>query len=153
MSTAQTITNSPNHHVGMPMESTIGSRIRHARELKQLSQGELATKTGVSKGTISMSERDITELTTSNLVAICKALGVSAEYILLGDTLERHDEWKVLASTEDGLALRQSVLNLWHQGKFKDLLVGLLALREDQVDAVLNQVKFFASQNKTIPAT
>jgi transcriptional regulator with XRE-family HTH domain len=128
--------------------STIGTRLKHARELKQLSQGELATKTGVSKGTISMTERDITELTTSNLIAICKTLGVSAEYVLFGDTMERHDEWKLLTSTEEGLALRQSVLNLNKQEKFKDFFVTLLGLRDDQVDVMLNQAKFFASQNQ-----
>ena len=131
-------------------QSTIGSRLRHARELKEMSQGDLATKTGVSKGTISMSERDITELTTSNLIAICKALGVSAEYILHGDTSERHDEWRVLSATDDGLALRQSVLNLYKNKKLTEFYVSMLELREDQIDAILNQIKFFAEQNKTL---
>ena len=132
----------------MDTSSTIGSRLKHARELKQLSQGELATKTGVSKGTISMTERDITELTTSNLIAICRTLGVSAEYVLFGDTTERHDEWKLLTSTEEGLELRQSVLNLNKKKKFKDFFVTLLELRDEQVDVMLNQAKFFASQNQ-----
>ena len=118
----------------MNTTETLGGRLKHARELRQMSQGDLSNKTNVSKGTISMTERDITDITASNLVLLCKALGVSAEYVLFGDTAERHDEWKLLVSTSDGLALRQSIINLYQNAKYRDFFVSLLELKNDQIE-------------------
>ncbi len=115
-----------------------------------MSQADLSNKTNVSKGTISMAERDITDITTSHLVLLCKALGVSAEYVLFGDTAERHDEWKLLVASSDGLSLRQSIINLYNNEKYKDFFVTLLELTNEQIDQLLNTAKFLSEQNKTL---
>lgn len=62
---------------------TLGSRIREARERKGLLQSELATLVGVkSSGIISNWEKDVNKPDSDKLVRLCKALDVSASYIL-----------------------------------------------------------------------
>lgn len=75
------------------MADSIARRIKYARELRGISQGEVSRKSGISKGTISVLERDPdTNITVQNLVAICKVLQVSTEYIILGaDSIEHND--------------------------------------------------------------
>lgn len=63
--------------------STLGSRIRQAREAKNLTQGDLAkiinVKTG---GIISNWEKDINKPDTEKLLKLCTALEVSPGYLL-----------------------------------------------------------------------
>lgn len=62
---------------------TLGSRIREARERKGLLQSELATLVGVkSSSIISNWEKDVNKPDSDKLVRLCKALDVSASYIL-----------------------------------------------------------------------
>ena len=62
---------------------TLGSRIREARERKGLLQSELAALVGVkSSGIISNWEKDVNKPDSDKLVRLCKALDVSASYIL-----------------------------------------------------------------------
>lgn len=123
-----------------------GARLKLARELKQLSQGDLATKTGISKGAISMSERNVTAITIDNLAKICKALQVSADYIVFGEASERDDEWRKLAATENGLALRQVVLNLYHDKRLNELVSALATLTSQQTNLILGFINTMISQ-------
>ena len=60
------------------MTDSIARRIKYARELRGISQGEVSRKTGISKGTISVLERDPdSNITIKNMVALCKVLQVS----------------------------------------------------------------------------
>lgn len=62
----------------------MGYRIKEIRELKKMSQEELAQKSGVSRTTISNLEND-TDRTTmiSTLQKIARALGVTVDQIFL----------------------------------------------------------------------
>jgi transcriptional regulator with XRE-family HTH domain len=118
-----------------------GVRLKHIREQKQLSQAELAEKTGISKGTISMAERNITAITIDNLAKICKELQVSADYIVFGEVSERDDEWRQLSATQDGLTIRQVALNLYKNKKLTPFLTEISKLNERQIDIVLQLAK------------
>ena len=54
-----------------------GGRLRHAREAKRMSLGDLAERSGVTKSFLSRVERDETSPSVASLVAICDALGLA----------------------------------------------------------------------------
>lgn len=65
---------------------TISQRIKRLRIEKNMSQGELAEKTGYSdKSAICRVESGKHDIPQSKLVAIAKALGVSIDYLLDGE--------------------------------------------------------------------
>ena len=130
------------------MKETNGTRLRHARELRDMSQGDLAKKTGISKGTISMAERDMTDLSTTHLGLLCQALGVTADYIVFGATIEQHDKWIKLLATKDGISLKTTVLNLWENNRLKELFINLNKMSSPQLDIVSTLILGFVEQNK-----
>lgn len=63
--------------------STLGDRIRDARESKNLYQGQLAELIGVkSAAVISNWEKNINKPDADKIVRLCEALGISASYLL-----------------------------------------------------------------------
>lgn len=65
------------------MATTLGERIRAARENKSLLQADLAKMIGSkSAGVISNWEKDLSKPDANKLVRLCKALDVSASYLL-----------------------------------------------------------------------
>ncbi|MFH0988487.1 MAG: helix-turn-helix domain-containing protein [bacterium] len=127
--------------------STTGQRLKHVRELKTWSQAAVSKITGLSKGTISMAERGETHLTIDNLARMCKALEVSADYVLFGRTSELSDEWRRLSSTEDGLTLRAVILSLYKDKKLQPILTALATLTDNQLSLVLTMLKTMENQN------
>ena len=65
----------------------IGARICEIRKKKRLTQEELAEKMDVSIQMISNLERGKKAIRPENIVKLCEALDVSAEYILRGISL------------------------------------------------------------------
>lgn len=59
-----------------------GRRIRELREERGWTQRELADKLNCSQRTVSKYEREILDLGTGVLIALCHAFAVSADYIL-----------------------------------------------------------------------
>lgn len=77
---------------------TQGKRIKLAREKLGISQIELAKAIGVSNVTISNWEQDVHGLRADNAEKLAKGLGVSAQYLLRGNTSELQidgemDDW------------------------------------------------------------
>lgn len=67
---------------------TFGERLQYARYLHNLSQRQLAEVSGVPRGTITVYEQNMTEPGAYNIRLFCKALKVSADYLLgLSDDL------------------------------------------------------------------
>lgn len=63
--------------------STMGQRIKKSREAKNLLQGQLANMIGVkSAGVISNWEKDVSKPDANKIVRLCKALNISASYLL-----------------------------------------------------------------------
>ena len=61
---------------------TLGNRITLALEMKGMSQKELANKTRLTEITISRYVNDIRTPNAKSLKSICRALGVSSDWIL-----------------------------------------------------------------------
>lgn len=70
--------------------STIGERVKTAREQRGIHQAELARRLGCSVNALSMLEKNaITDPRASRIIGIAAALGVSADYLLgLQDTVD-----------------------------------------------------------------
>jgi len=68
----------------------LGAAIKELRKVKNLSQGQLAQKTGLSQTSLSQIERGRKRASESSVKKICKALGVS-ESLLYISAAERED--------------------------------------------------------------
>lgn len=63
--------------------TTIGERVKTAREQRGIHQAELARRLGCSVNALSMLEKNaITDPRASRIIGIAEALGVSADYLL-----------------------------------------------------------------------
>lgn len=63
----------------------IGKRIFTRRKQLRLTQDELAERAGITPQTISSAELGKKALRPENIIRICAALGISTDYLLLGD--------------------------------------------------------------------
>ncbi len=68
--------------------ASVGERIREIRERLRLTQEELATRSGVSKGFLSDVENDKSGPSAEYLLRIANALGASVDYLLKGENAE-----------------------------------------------------------------
>jgi transcriptional regulator with XRE-family HTH domain len=66
----------------------IGERIRLARMNAQLTQGELAEKTGLSLKTIQRYESGLRSMDAIHLARIAKAVEVAMEWFCMGETVK-----------------------------------------------------------------
>jgi len=57
----------------------LGARLRHAREQRQLSLGDVAQRTGLSRGFLSRVERDMSSPSVASLIAMCEAISLPME--------------------------------------------------------------------------
>ena len=67
----------------------MGKRITERRKLQGLSQEELAEKADLTPQTISTAERGVKAIRPENLLNLSKALGVSADYLLTGEIIDK----------------------------------------------------------------
>jgi len=64
---------------------TIGERVRFLRKKRGYSQVELATLVGISQGSLSLIERNETEMPAGDTVAgLCKALRTTPDFLIAG---------------------------------------------------------------------
>ncbi len=82
--------------------SSIGERIRMIRQAKSLTQEELGSRAGLTKGFISQVERNITSLSVESLLGILDALDQKASTFFD----EGFDE-KIVFGTEDRVELEK----------------------------------------------
>jgi transcriptional regulator with XRE-family HTH domain len=125
------------------MANSMGQRIKYIRELRGLSQSELASQTHISKGTISTLEREPDlNITIKHLMDVCKTLQVSTEYILYGsDSVEHNDEWRRIMNTKEGVGLRQTILNFHKKKQLAEVLLAIANLSKRDLEIVLNLAK------------
>lgn len=67
----------------------MGQRIEKCRNALGLSQEELADRANITQQTISTAERGTRGLRPENLVLVSRALGVSADYLLTGEIVDK----------------------------------------------------------------
>jgi transcriptional regulator with XRE-family HTH domain len=65
--------------------ASLGQRIRQMRKHLKLTQEGVCAKTGISKSFLSDVENGKRNISTSNLLDIARALGVSCDFLLLGE--------------------------------------------------------------------
>lgn len=62
----------------------IGENLRRARKKKHLTQQDIADRTGISRTVYGKYETGDVEIGVTNLFAICDAIGVRPEAVLMG---------------------------------------------------------------------
>lgn len=67
----------------------MGNRILIKRKQLNLSQDKLAEKAGISSQVVSSAERGAKAVRPENLLKISMALGVSADYLLSGNVIDK----------------------------------------------------------------
>lgn len=75
----------------------MGKRITACRKRLNISQETLAEQTGLSVQAISTAERGTKALRPDNLLKISRTLGVSADYLLSGETTEDNLQFSAVA--------------------------------------------------------
>jgi transcriptional regulator with XRE-family HTH domain len=75
-----------------PMKDIIAARLKDARILAGLSQGQIATKMGLHRPTISEIELGNRNVTAEEIVEFAKHYDVSVEWILSKDTAESENQ-------------------------------------------------------------
>ena len=76
-----------------------GERIRQARKARRYTQAEVAEMINMSSKNFSQLERGMTGISVSSLVALCKCLDISADYILFGtDVSSQNNSVNILLS-------------------------------------------------------
>jgi transcriptional regulator with XRE-family HTH domain len=104
--------------------SSIGERILRMRQAKSLTQEELGSRAGLTKGFISQVERNITSLSVESLLAILDALDLKASTFFD----EGFDE-KIVFGTDDRVELEKE-----HVKRFEILIA---AAQNRQMDPAL----------------
>ncbi len=96
-------------------DAKIGTRIKKVRTAKNMSQEQLAERTGLSTNHISKVERGLCSAKLKNIVKICTALGISLDTLVLGASPKdsQNDILSVnqMATIESHLKEALSVLN------------------------------------------
>ena len=65
--------------------TTIGQRVRHLRKMRGYSQVELAGLAGISQGTLSLIERNETEMPAGDTLAgLCRVLKTTPDFLIAG---------------------------------------------------------------------
>ncbi len=83
----------------------MGKRITECRKTLGLSQEELAELADVSPQLMSTAERGTKAIRPENLLKISKALGVSADYLLTGEYIEK--DYDLLSEKLKSLSTKQ----------------------------------------------
>ena len=71
---------------------TVGERLRRARKAQQVTQLELAARTGVAHSTVVRIERGLAKPTIETVGKLAGALGVDPKWLAFGDGPERTGE-------------------------------------------------------------
>jgi len=64
--------------------NTLGERLRQGRQKLNLTQEELASRAGISKGFLSEVENNARNLSAENLMKLARELGVTLDYLMKG---------------------------------------------------------------------
>lgn len=108
----------------MSRMGTIGSRVRYLRKLRGFSQVELAGLVGISQGSLSLIEKDKTEVPAGGTLAwLCRVLKKTPEFLMVGsgdpDSIEAaiQEHELVFLWRELPLEARRLVLDTAHSAK------------------------------------
>lgn len=118
---------------------SIGSRIKEARKQKNLTQEELSSIVGVTKGAIANYENQVSTPKIEILFKLIKALGVDANYIY-------QDDMEIKGSSslakEDKSSFQLSPQDALHLGKYKKLNTIGRQKADEQLDDLLLITKY-----------
>lgn len=129
-------------HTAGTMPTQLWQRLRQARRYADLTQTQLATACGISRGAVALWEAEEpehrTKPTTDHLIAVAKVTAVPLEW-LLNDASELNELWRI--GTEFGDAQRQRATQDVLPDLSQDGHVFLFAQTPEQIAAKLAQLR------------
>lgn len=125
---------------------TLGNRLKEAREKKRYTQLEVATKLGISNGTLSGYERDYRDPDTDTLRRLASLYEVTTDWLMTGkikngDTTNDEKSNESEEEKRPGVQLREYIEQGLTNEQIKqrgDLYVAFLALNDEQANEFLN---------------
>ena len=121
--------------------TSVGDRIRIARELKGLTQKQLSIMTGTSTAGVCRWESNERELKLSNIVALCEALEVTPNLLIFGQKEPQ-------PSKDDCLKASYEVI-----GRYEDEIKDLKAKLDTVVETRNNRIDDLDDRLNTISQT
>ena len=116
---------------------TIGNRIIHQREIKGMSQTELAKKVNISKQTLYKYEKNIiTNIPSDNIQKIAECLDVSPAYLM---------GWEDSLSNIATNLLAESL----HNEEFWAYVKKLVQLNAEHKDIIFNSIDFLYNKERS----
>lgn len=122
----------------------MGSRLKNARVAQGLSQAELAARVGISKGTLSMTERDVTSITCKKLFRICEALNLSPSFAFTGISDHR------IEVADGEMNLQETLPRVYRSGNLAKLLASIDSFGGDQVQFPTDLANFMTVHRQKI---
>ena len=118
----------------------IGSKIKRIREMRGITQEEIAEKLSLTAQAYGRMERGETSISTERMVKIADALGVNPEEIM------RFDENKFVISgnSNNGEASESNLqfnLNIYERDQTIEVLKDTITNQQDQIKFLQNQVE------------
>lgn len=86
-----------------------GRGIRAARMRAGLTQTQLAEKVGVSRGNLNRVENDVQGIKPKTLEAICEALGITKEDLVMARRYDAQETDAIVARIKEGSALTREI--------------------------------------------
>lgn len=120
--------------------STPGIRIKNARIAQRLSIENLAKKTGICRRTLYLTEKNITALSSDNLLKICNVLGISADFALTGNV--------TFGKTVGGFVpVNGLILEIYNTENLAIAFSAMQGLKMEQIELLISMAKTMAVDN------
>lgn len=97
----------------------LGRRVRQQRTMCELTQEELAEKSGISCSFVGHIERGEKKFSIGTLVALCNAMKISPNY-LLQDSLDVDVLNNTVDVGQQNMALFNDLMNVLHEHRIRD---------------------------------
>lgn len=116
---------------------SIGNKIKHLRELKNLSQEYMAKQLEISQKSYSNIENDITEITVNRLEKISKILGVSITQIL---NLNEENIFQNIFNNQND-SKNSYTINNNHAQTQKELFERIILEKDAHINTLMQMIK------------
>ncbi len=124
--------------------NTIGQRIKFLRESLNLSQQEVADKTGISRGNISNYEKDRVSPAADTIIALCAYFDISSDWLLTGR--ERGTNGNNVENIVDALESKGSYIKV--SGEEGQIIRMYRNFPAEDKEFVINMIRFKHGQIK-----
>lgn len=118
---------------------SLGNRLRQTRQMKGLTQKQLAELSGEKNTSISNWELELNQPSAESLANLCKALGVSADYLLDWDENKHSDKCRFCYDDEASNMVEQ----IYDRPEMRTLFSLCRDARKEDVEKAIQIIQMF----------